>query len=142
MDNRLGWQIHQGLNSIRSKHVLWSHPLVELFGSEQAQRETGLLERSPLLVRLLGRLDEDLRTHERERRQRRAKREGMEGYLGGVVVADVRVQGSDEHEGFVEQLIDPLLVRLNADDAMLGEGERSIGDQSDGVEYVPVHHGY
>ena len=32
------------------------------------------------------------------------------------------VEGSDEHEGLIEQLVDPLLIGLNADNTVVREG--------------------
>lgn len=38
-----------------------------------------------------------------------------------TVVAKMAVQDGSQHEGLVEELVDALLVGLNADDAVLGE---------------------
>src|SRR5258708_40037665 len=83
-------------NPLPSEHPLGPHPLLELLGRDVAQRERRLLEGGSFLVRLL----RDLR---------------------GLVVADVRVERGDEHEGILQELGDALAPRRDARGAMIAE---------------------
>lgn len=67
---------------------------------------------------------------------------GLLGALGDVVVAEVRVEDGGEHERFVEDPLDRLLVGLDADDAVLGEGAGSIGEEADRLEEVLDEDGF
>ena len=78
---------------------------------QQAQRQRRLLERGALLVGLL-----------RD--------------LGGVVVADLRVERRHQHQALVEQLGDPLAVGLDADHAIVGEAAAAVGEQPDRLQHV------
>lgn len=46
------------------------------------------------------------------------------------------IQDGRQHERLVQQGRDPLLVRLDSDDAVLGEGSRSVRKQPDRLEEV------
>lgn len=48
----------------------------------------------------------------------------------------MRVEDGGEHERLVEDGLDPLLVGLDADDAVLGEGPGSIREEADRLEQV------
>ena len=69
----------------------------------------GFLERGVLLVRLLGN-------------------------GGGVVVADVRVEGGDEHEARAHEIVDAVEVGLDAPHAVIGERHRRLGEKFDALE--------
>ena len=69
----------------------------------------GFLERGFLLVRLLG-----------------------DG--GGVVVADVRVEGGDEHEARAHEIVDAVEVGLDAPHAVICERYRRLGEKFDALE--------
>ena len=54
----------------------------------------------------------------------------------GLVVADVRVQRSHQHEGVVHQLIDALSVGRDAREAVLHEGLGGVAEETDGMEHI------
>lgn len=58
-----------------------------------------------------------------------------------IVIADVWVKGRDQHKRVVQQLADPFPVWFDASDTVLGEREAGISKQTDGLKYVPHHHG-
>merc|ERR1712241_663513 len=101
--------------SVWPQHVLWPDPLLELFLREVAEIESLLLQSRPVLV-------------------------GSLGNLGGLVVANVRVESCDQHERLVHQLVDLLLVGLNPHHAVVSEGGAGVSDQSDGSQNVGNHH--
>ena len=53
-----------------------------------------------------------------------------------TIVTENRVEDGSEHEGLVEDGLDPLLVGLDTDDTVLGEGPGSIREETDGLEEV------
>ena len=53
---------------------------------------------------------------------------GVLGDLGGRVVADVGVEGGDEHQGLVEVLVDLVPVGLEAVDTVDGEGVAGVAE--------------
>ena len=53
-----------------------------------------------------------------------------------VVVPDMWVQRSDKHQAFVQEFRDAAFIRLNTNNAVLGEGEGCISDQANGLQYV------
>ena len=63
------------------------------------------------------------------------------GDLGGVVVADVRVECRDEHERVVQVLVNARAVKLYPFDAEFDEAAAGVLQQPDGVEQVVNHHG-
>jgi hypothetical protein len=79
---------------------------------------------------------------ETERRKGARDRKGTgnekEGEGRGIltIVTEMRVEDGSEHEGLVEEGRDPLLVRLDADNTVLGEGSGSVREESDGLEQV------
>ena len=87
--------------SVWSEHVLRPDPLLELFLSQVAEIESLLLQSRPVLV-------------------------GGLGNLGRLVVADVRVEGRDQHERLVHQLVDLLLVGLDTHHAVVSEGGAGV----------------
>lgn len=48
----------------------------------------------------------------------------------------MRVEGGDQHEGLVQQLVDPLRVGLDAHHAVVSEGDRRVAQQPGRVEHV------
>jgi hypothetical protein len=88
----------------RSDHFLGLDPLVKVLSLNQAQCQGGFLEGSALGVSLLG----DFRR---------------------VVVANVRIERSNQHQALLHQLVDAGGVRLDADDAMVSEGLDSLGQK-------------
>lgn len=53
-----------------------------------------------------------------------------------TIVSKNGVEDGGEHEGLVEDGLDPLLVGLDTDDTVLGERPSSVGEKSDGLEEV------
>ncbi len=70
---RARWMPDRVRHDSSSDHLLRPHPLVELLGRDEARGDGGLAQAGALLVRLLG-------------------------DLGGLVVADVRIQRRDQHQ--------------------------------------------
>src|SRR5262249_55596714 len=93
------WSVRQ-----RARHLRRADPGVELLRGDEAQRERGLAQREPIVVRL-----------ERD--------------LGRLVVPDVRGERRHQHETRVEMLGDARFVRLDASRAVLLEGQARIGEQ-------------
>src|SRR5947209_909593 len=73
--------------------------------------------------------------------QRYAFLVGILGNLGGVVVADVRIERCDEHERVLQVLVNLLAVKLYASDAVVNKAVTSILDEAYGMEQVVNHHG-
>src|SRR5882724_3276313 len=63
------------------------------------------------------------------------------GDLGGIVVADFGGEGSDEHEGILEVVIDLLAIGFDAADAVFDEAVAGVGEEFDGVQIVEDDHG-
>ena len=55
---------------------------------------------------------------------------------GLTVVSKGRVEDGSKHEGLVEELVDAVLVGLDTDDTVLGEGASSISEKTDGLKQV------
>lgn len=53
-----------------------------------------------------------------------------------TVVTQMAVQDGSQHQGFVQQRRDPLLVGLNTDNTVLGEASSAIRQQSDRLQQV------
>jgi hypothetical protein len=51
----------------------------------------------------------------------------------------VAVEDRRQHERLVQELVDPTLVRLDTNHAVLGEAARTIGEQADALEHVLDH---
>lgn len=94
-----------------SKHVLGNDPLVVLLFSDVAGLKSGGLKGGALLVRSLG-------------------------DVGSLVVADVGVEGGDQHEGLVDNLVDLFSVGNDAFHAVQVEGLAGVTKQSDGVQHI------
>ena len=62
------------------------------------------------------------------------------GDLGGLVVADVGVEGGDQHQGLVHQLADVLPVGLDTNHAVVCERHARISKQSGKVVSSFVRH--
>ena len=92
-------------------HVFCHDPLVELLGGYEAEGHGGFFEAGGLLVSFF--CD-----------------------LCGFVVADMRVQRGDEHEGIFNIAFDDWEVRLDADGAVVVEGMASLGEEADGVQEI------
>ena len=95
-----------------AKHILWDNPLVELFFGDVAQFHGGLLEGCALFVSSLG-------------------------DVGSSVVADMEVESSDQHQGFVEDLVDVCTVGLDSGNAVSVEAVAGISEKSNRMEHVP-----
>lgn len=104
------------MSSFWAEHVLGENPLVELLFSQEAQLKGRFLKVELVLV-------------------------GVAGNLCAFVVSDVRVESSHQHEGFVQELCNSVLVCLDADHTILGEGLARVSDQSNGSEHVADHDG-
>src|SRR5437762_12482635 len=87
--------------SARADHRFRPDPFVELLAGDEAELDRRLAQCLAGLVR------------------------GLRD-LGGLVVADVGVQGGDEHERVLEVVPDALEVRLDADDAMLAKAVGAV----------------
>ena len=61
---------------------------------------------------------------------------GFLGYLSGLVVADMGVQRCHEHQRIGHIAGDLLTVRLDPDDAVIGEGVAGVGEETDGMEEI------
>ena len=85
--------------------------LVELLCGEEAERDACLLQADVLIKRLVCR-------------------------LGGVLVANVRIERRDEHERAVQVLVHLLTVRLDADSAAVVERLEGVSEQARGLEEV------
>src|SRR5207253_2033737 len=77
---------------------------VELLAGEEAELDGRLAERLPLAVGLLR-------------------------HLGGLVIADVRIERGHQHERVFQVVLDLLPVRLDADHAVLGERPAGVGPE-------------
>ena len=64
---------------------------------------------------------------------------GVLGDLGGLVVADVAVEGRDLHEVGLQVVLDALAVGLDAVGAVLVEGHARVAQQLDGLQDAPGH---
>src|SRR5213595_3420544 len=87
--------------SSRVCHLFWTDVLVELLAGEETEFDCGLAQRDALLVCVLG-------------------------DLGGVVVADVRVECRDEHERVVQVLVNARAVEFYPADAEFDEAVASV----------------
>ena len=65
---------------------------------------------------------------------------GILGDLGGEVVAVLFLERRDQHQRVLEAALDIVEPRLDADDTVLGEGDRGIGEQADGLQEIVGHH--
>lgn len=92
-------------------HRLRLHPLVELRLSEISQLERGLLQCQTLLV-------------------------GVLGNGGSLVIADMRIERSHQHQRVIHELADPLGVRLDTRQTVLHEGLRPVAEKPDRVEDI------
>ena len=97
-------------------HVLGLDEGVEFFGGDVAEFEGGFAEADVGVV-------------------------GGFGDLSGLVIADFRNEGSYEHEGILDVVIDLLAVGLDAVNAVLNETVASVGEELDGMEIIENHHG-
>ncbi len=59
---------------------------------------------------------------------------------GRTVIANVRIQRRHEHQALVQQGIDTLAIRLNANDAILLERQARVAQQSSRMEQVANQH--
>jgi hypothetical protein len=78
------------------QHQFWPDFLVEFFRSQESKGNSRLLERRALFVGLLG-------------------------AFGNIVIAHMAVKNGGKHQRFMQQSFDTLLIRLNSNDAVLGE---------------------
>src|SRR6267142_111280 len=92
-------------------HVLGLDEGVEFFGGDVAEFDGGFAEADAGVV-------------------------GGFGDLGGVVVADFGGEGSDEHEGVLEVVVDLLAVGFDAADAVFDEAVAGVGEEFDGAQIV------
>lgn len=98
-----------------SEHVGGNNPSVKLLVRDSVFF-CRLPERGSLLVRVLG-----------------------DG--GGLIISDVEVQSGDKHERLVEELIDSVFIRGNADDAVINKGVACSSDEIRRSEDVGDHDG-
>ena len=98
----------------RMGHVRGHHPGVELLGRDEAELQGRLAQGQALVV-------------------------GVLGDLGGLVVADVAVEGRDLHEVGLQVVLDALAVGLDAVGAVLVEGHARVAQQLDGLQDAPGH---
>jgi len=57
-----------------------------------------------------------------------------------VVIADMRVQCCHQHQRFIHQFADTLLVGFDVHHAIVGETHACIGDEADGLQHVINNH--
>lgn len=100
-----------------SQHELRPDLVVELFRSELAEGKGGFLEGKALLVSLLG--------------------DGSD-----VIVTQSAVQAGSQHQTLVHNLLNPVLVRLDTDDTVLGETPGTIRQESDRLQEVLDENGF
>lgn len=91
--------------------------LVEFLSGEEAEGDACLFEADVLVERL------------------------MRG-LGGVLIADIRVQSRDEHQRAMEVLVHLLAVRCDARDAAVIERLDGVGEEARGLEEVIDYDGH
>ncbi|MNC54281.1 hypothetical protein D3C75_1037570 [compost metagenome] len=61
------------------------------------------------------------------------------GDLGAGVVAEAAVQGGDQHQRVVQAAFDVVFARFDADDAVVGEADGRVGDQTHRLQEVVGH---
>lgn len=102
---------------------------IKLLARQQTERQDGLLERGTLLHgRSAGSVG-------------RSDLVCLLGGLGRVIVTQGRVKAGHEHQGLVQELIYPLLVGDDADDAVLAERGRAVAEQPDRLQQVLGEYG-
>src|SRR5207248_6952041 len=99
----------------RLGHLAGTNVAVELLALEETKFEAGLPQRLILHIRFVS-------------------------DLGRFVVADVRTEGGDEHEGAVHVLRNLFAVRLDAHHAVLGKGVARVAQQPHRVEEIVDDH--
>src|SRR5258708_2005481 len=67
---------------------------------------------------------------------------GFLGDLGGLVVADLRIQGGDEHEGVLKVFADIGLDGFDAAGATVVKADAAIADQAGAVQEIIDHYGF
>src|ERR1043165_7822913 len=87
--------------SSRMRHLFRLDVFVKLLARQEAQLNRRLAQADPLFVRVLG-------------------------DLGGVVVADVRVQSGDEHKRLAQMFVALRAVEFDAGDAVIDEAVTGI----------------
>lgn len=97
------------------QHQLRPHFLVELFRRQEPKSNRSLLQRRTLLVRLLRTLGHVYRI------SLSLVRIWKVGHSLLTVIAKVAVQNRRKHERLVQQGVDPFLIRLDANNAVLCE---------------------
>lgn len=117
------------LRLIRVKHQFRSDFLVEFLGGQEAQRNRSFLQSRALLVRLLCALGNICEFYAYVSTHPHSK-----VYLR-TVVAQVAVEDGSQHERLVEDRFDALLVRLDANDAVLGERSRSYSGSASPIRF-------
>jgi hypothetical protein len=100
-----------GLVGFGAQHVLRDNPFVVLLGGHEARLESGLLEGGALLVRGLG-------------------------DVSSLVVADVGVEGGDQHERLVQDLLDLVSVGNHTFNTVQVEGLAGVAEESNAVQDV------
>lgn len=94
-----------------AEHIGWNNPFSELFLIEIAEIDSLLHEGGAVLV-------------------------GGLGDMSSSIVANVRVQGSDEHQALVEEFINSTSVSFDASNAVKVEGFTGITKESCRVENI------
>lgn len=100
---------------VRAQHLGRINPFIELFRGQVTQGQGGFFEGATIGV-------------------------GFLGNLSALVVTDVAVEGSDQHEGFLHDLIDLFFVSLDTHHAVFGEGFSSISEKTNGLSQVLDQH--
>ena len=59
---------------------------------------------------------------------------------GGVVIADLGREGRDQHQRLAHDLVDPVLIRADARDAVIGECHAGIAQQLHRLQHIIGHH--
>lgn len=112
LHGRLCYTSYTTLYLVRgADHELGADDAVKLLAGDFARLDGRLAERDALLVRVLG--------------------DGSSG-----VVASDGIQARNEHQTLVHDLVNLLLVRLDADNAVLAERVGSVSEEADRLEEV------
>ena len=99
------------------QHQFWADFLVKLLRREESERDSGFLQCRALLVGLLRTFCDICST--------------LSAMGGGLcmavrtVITQVAVENSRQHQRFVEERVDALLICYNAHNAVLGERARA-----------------
>src|ERR1700719_5117985 len=99
----------------RMDHVFGADELVEFLASYETQFNRGLAKAAVLVMREL------------------------RGFRG-VIVADLRRKGGDQHQGSLDVVVDLFAIYFDAAGAVFDEAVAGVGEQLDGMQIIKNHH--